>query len=123
MESSSISFSEPKYAIKMYDLPIFKGLGAKFGLGKEIRAPRQVGKKIRVPATLYTRGSSSQLSAGYLWDTFEIQGTNRTWYAGSSVSFESVRSVMAYNKLLLRQFDQKHMVDPVSIPTNVKMEL
>jgi len=39
MESSSISFSEPKYAIKMYDLPIFKGLGAKLGLGKEIRVP------------------------------------------------------------------------------------
>ena len=54
MEFSSISFSEPKYAIKMYDLPIFKGLGAKLGLGKEIRAPRRVGKKIRVPATLYT---------------------------------------------------------------------
>ena len=44
MESSSISFSDPKYAIKIY-IPMFKGLGAKLGLGE----------KIRVPATLYTR--------------------------------------------------------------------
>ena len=57
------------------------------------------------------RWSPEEMTAGYLWDTFEIQGTKRTWYAGSSVSFESVRSVMAYNKLLLRQFDKKHMVD------------
>ena len=39
MESSSISFSKPKYAIKMYDLSIFKGLGAKFRLGEKIRVP------------------------------------------------------------------------------------
>jgi len=69
------------------------------------------------------RWNPEEMTAGYLWDTFEIQGTKRTWYAGSSVSFESVRSVMAYNKLLLRQFDKKNMVDPVSIPTNVKTEL
>ena len=58
MESSSISFSEPKYAIKMEDLPIFKGLGAKLGLAKKIRVPRRVGKKIRVTATLYTRAAA-----------------------------------------------------------------
>ena len=37
-------------------MPIFKGLGAKLGLGIKIRVPRRVEKKIRVPATLYTRG-------------------------------------------------------------------
>ena len=44
-----------KYAIKMEDLPIFKGLGANLGFGKKIRVPRRVGKKIRVSAALYTR--------------------------------------------------------------------
>ena len=56
MEFSSISFSEPKYAIKMKDVPIFIGLGAELGLGEKIRVPQRVGKKIRVPATLHTRG-------------------------------------------------------------------
>ena len=36
MESSSIRFSELKYAIKLKDLPIFKGLGAKLELGGKI---------------------------------------------------------------------------------------
>ena len=54
MESNSISFSEPKYAIKMWDLSIFKGLGAKLGLGGKIWVLRRGGKKIRVPTTLYT---------------------------------------------------------------------
>ena len=44
-----------------------------------------------------------ELAQGNHWKVFDIQGTNRTWYAGSSVCFESVKSVMEYNKLLLRQ--------------------
>ena len=43
------------------------------------------------------------MTAGRPWDVFGMQGQQRTWYAGSSVSFESVRSVMEYNKLLLKQ--------------------
>lgn len=34
-----------------------------------------------------------------------IQGVAGMWYAGSSVSFESVPAVMEYNELLLRQMD------------------
>ena len=51
IESSSISLSEPKKAIKTYYLPIFMGLGTKLSWGKYIR--KNVGKKVRVPVTLY----------------------------------------------------------------------
>ena len=44
------------------------------------------------------------LAKGYHWKVFEMQGLYRTWYTGASVSFESVKSVIEYNKLLLRQF-------------------
>ena len=40
---------------------------------------------------------------GNHWDVFALQGFHRTWYAGASVCFESVKSVMEYNNLLLRQ--------------------
>ena len=45
-----------------------------------------------------------QIQEGRIWDIFSMQGQHRTWYSGASVSFESVKSVMEYNKLLLRQF-------------------
>ena len=44
-----------------------------------------------------------KILSGRIWDVFSLQGTERTWYAGASASFESVKSVMEYNKLLLRQ--------------------
>ena len=40
---------------------------------------------------------------GRLWDIFSMQGKYRTWYLGSSVCYESVKSVMEYNKLIMRQ--------------------
>lgn len=45
--------------------------------------------------------TSHRLSTGVLWDILEMQGKGRTWYIGSSVSFESLKSVIEYNKLLL----------------------
>ena len=51
----------------------------------------------------FPRWSPSQVVEGRLWDIFSMQGKYRTWYAGSSVCYESVKSVMEYNKLLLRQ--------------------
>ena len=42
------------------------------------------------------------MQEGRLWDVFSMQGRSRTWYIGSSVSFESIRSVMEYNNLLVR---------------------
>ena len=34
-----------------------------------------------------------------------LQGSGDIWYAGSSVVFETVRSVMEYNRLLVRQME------------------
>lgn len=45
--------------------------------------------------------SSKDLTDGILWDILEMQGKYKTWYIGSSVSFESLKSVLEYNKLLL----------------------
>ena len=43
------------------------------------------------------------LANGNHWKVFEIQGKHLVWYAGASVSFESLNNVMEYNRLLLRQ--------------------
>ena len=51
----------------------------------------------------FYKWTPDELTQGNHWKVFDIQGTKRTWYAGASVSFESVKSVMEYNKLLLRQ--------------------
>ena len=51
----------------------------------------------------FYRWSPSELSEGNQWKVFNIQGMQRTWYAGASVSFESVKSVVDYNTLLLKQ--------------------
>ena len=56
--------------------------------------------------------SPSEVAKGNHWKVFNMQGKHRTWYAGASVSFESVKSVIEYNKLLLRQFG-KYYVDQV----------
>jgi hypothetical protein len=41
------------------------------------------------------------MADGALWNIFKMQGSRRTWFAGSSVNFESVKSVFEYNKLLV----------------------
>ncbi len=38
---------------------------------------------------------------GVLWDILNMQGEKKMWYIGSSVSFESLKSVIEYNKLLV----------------------
>ena len=40
-------------------------------------------------------------SKGYHWDMIDIQGERNVWFIGGGVSFESVKSVMEYNRLLL----------------------
>jgi hypothetical protein len=49
-----------------------------------------------------------EIEKGNHWKVFEMQGKYRTWYIGASVSSESVKSVMEYNKLRLRQFRPDH---------------
>ena len=51
----------------------------------------------------FYKWTPNELAQGNHWKVFDIQGTERTWYAGASVCFETVKSVMEYNKLLLRQ--------------------
>ena len=45
--------------------------------------------------------STDDAADGILWDILELQGKYKMWYIGSSVSFESLKSVIEYNKLLL----------------------
>jgi len=54
----------------------------------------------------FHRWSPAEVRQGRHWDVFKNQGSGDIWYAGSSVVFETVRSVMEYNKLLVRQMVQ-----------------
>ena len=49
----------------------------------------------------FPRFSPDDMADGALWNIFKMQGSRRTWFAGSSVNFESVKSVLEYNKLLV----------------------
>lgn len=53
----------------------------------------------------FPRYSSFDMEHGILWRILEMQGTHGMWYIGSSVSFESVKSVIDYNALILKNFD------------------
>jgi len=52
----------------------------------------------------FPRFSTADLAEGMLWRILEMQGKYGMWYIGSSVSFESVKSVMEHNKMLLKHF-------------------
>ena len=51
----------------------------------------------------FFKWTPEEVAKGSHWKLFNIQGTQRTWYAGSSVSMEIIKSVLEYNELLLRQ--------------------
>lgn len=53
----------------------------------------------------FPRYSKEDLADGVLWNIYDLQGKYNTWYIGSSVCFESVKSVVEYNLLLLRNYD------------------
>ena len=55
-----------------------------------------------IPWQYFYRWSPEEMQKGRLWQVFSMQGRSRTWFAGSSVSFESIRGVMEYNNLLIR---------------------
>lgn len=46
------------------------------------------------------------MTKGYLWRILEMQGKYSMWYIGSSVCFESVKSVIEYNELLVRNMQR-----------------
>ena len=49
----------------------------------------------------FPRYSSQDIDSGILWKILKIQGKYGMWYAGSSVCFETVKSVTEYNKILI----------------------
>ena len=65
------------------------------------RLGANVGINIQKVWRYFPHYSVKELTAGVLWDILEMQGKHKMWYIGSSVSFESLKSVVEYNKLLL----------------------
>jgi len=63
----------------------------------------------------FPRWSPEEMTEGRHWEVFDMQGRDRIWFAGSSVSFESIRGVMEYNKLLLRQMEISRSEKPFTI--------
>ena len=47
------------------------------------------------------RFTPEAIQESYPWKLLAMQGRHRTWFIGSSVSFESIEDVIAYNHLLL----------------------
>ena len=67
----------------------------------------------------FPRWNPKEMEEGRHWQVFSMQGEQNMWYAGSSVSFESVRSVMEYNNLLIRNmYARQH--NPASKTTRPK---
>ena len=52
----------------------------------------------------FPRYDNKALRDGVLWDILRLQGQYGMWYIGSSVCFESVKSVIEYNELILRNY-------------------
>lgn len=55
------------------------------------------------PWPYFWRFSQQGLTAGLLWDLFDLQGRSKTYWIGASASFETIRDVMNYNLLILKQ--------------------
>ena len=49
----------------------------------------------------FPRYSPEEMERGILWRILEMQGRHGMWYIGSSVCFESVKSVVEYNRLIV----------------------
>eukprot|EP00795_Rhopilema_esculentum_P008077 gene8077-13993_t len=59
--------------------------------------------KFAIPWRYFPRFNPQDVYNGIIWDILKIQGKYGMWYSGSSVIFESVKSVVEYNELLLRK--------------------
>eukprot|EP00794_Sanderia_malayensis_P011742 gene11742-12963_t len=53
------------------------------------------------PWRYFPRFNPADTRSGILWDIVDMQGKHGMWYIGSSVIFESVKSVVEYNELLI----------------------
>ncbi len=63
---------------------------------------REIIKRVRFD--YFYKFSNEDIVAGYPWKIFDLQGANKTWFIGSSVSFESVNNVVDYNIALMKAF-------------------
>lgn len=52
----------------------------------------------------FPRYNNNALRNGVLWKILRLQGRYGMWYIGSSVCFESVKSVVEYNELILKNY-------------------
>ena len=83
--------------------------------------PRYINQTSYISYMFKNRWTPEEVVEGRHWDVFKmqvkrfilstifflfslpLQGQNRIWFAGSSASYESVRSVVSYNNRLLKQ--------------------
>ena len=65
----------------------------------------------------FPRYSTEDIESGILWRILEMQGKYGMWYTGSSVIFESAKSVAEYNNLLVEN------MAPISIMGNLGLSL
>lgn len=54
----------------------------------------------------FNRFSQECIETGCHWRVLDLQGRNKIWFIGASVSFESVKSVSEYNMLLLSRMEK-----------------
>jgi len=54
----------------------------------------------------FTRFTEKQVEQGFLWRVLDVQGQKKVWFAGASVCFESVKSVVGYNQLLVDRMEE-----------------
>ena len=53
----------------------------------------------------FPRFSLADMEEGVLWRILEMQGTYGMWYIGSSVCFESLKSVTDYNRMIVQNME------------------
>ena len=53
----------------------------------------------------FPRYSPADMETGILWKILKLQGKYNMWYIGSSVCFESVKSVVEYNRLIVENME------------------
>ena len=61
-----------------------------------------------ITARYFPHWNNYGASHGYHWDMYDAQGERNVWFIGGGVSFESLKSVMEYNRLLISKMYRPH---------------
>lgn len=103
LAKSSVSF----VSYQMSDISHFKSCQDTKAFNKHFK--QRLGLDINVIKrktwNYFPRFSEKKLAEGILWKIAENQGDQKTWYIGSSVIFESTKSVMEYNFQMLKRME------------------